>query len=106
MNLAFFFGFDPGWMIVTLISLAISLIAQARVKSTFHRFQKVGVRSGMTGAEAAAAVCRAGGVHDVTIERHGGFLSDHYDPKAKTLRLSPDVYDCLLYTSPSPRDPE
>ncbi len=52
----------------------------------------VGVRSGMTGAQAAAAVARAGGA-EVTIERHPGFLSDHYDPRGKVLRLSPDVYD-------------
>lgn len=46
----------------------------------------------MTGAQAAQAVARAGGA-DVTIERVGGFLSDHYDPRTRTLRLSPDVYD-------------
>ena len=46
----------------------------------------------MTGAQAAAAVARAGGAN-VRIERVGGFLSDHYDPKARTLRLSPEVYD-------------
>ena len=62
------------------------------MKSTFLKYSKVGVSSGMTGAEAAAAVCRSGGA-DVTIERVGGFLSDHYDPRTKTLRLSPEVYD-------------
>lgn len=67
--------------------------ASWRVKSTFKRYAQVAVSSGMTGAQAAAAVCRAGGAHDVTIERVGGFLSDHYDPRTKTLRLSPDVYD-------------
>ena len=46
----------------------------------------------MTGAQAAAAVAQAGGA-DVTIERVSGFLSDHYDPRSKTLRLSPEVYD-------------
>ena len=68
------------------------MFASWRVKSTFLKFSNVGVRSGMTGAQAAAAVARAGGA-DVTIERHEGFLSDHYDPRAKTLRLSPAVYD-------------
>jgi Zn-dependent membrane protease YugP len=46
----------------------------------------------MTGAQAAMAVARAGGAQ-VTIERVGGFLSDHYDPRTRTLRLSPQVYD-------------
>jgi len=47
----------------------------------------------MTGAEAAAAVARAGNASGIKIERHQGFLSDHYDPRSRTLRLSPDVYD-------------
>ena len=50
------------------------------------------MRSGMTGAEAAAAVVRHSGLTGVTIERHQGFLSDHYDPRHKVLRLSPDNY--------------
>ena len=73
--------------------MLISLWASFRVKSTFHKFQNVGVRSGMTGAEAAAAVARAGGANEVTIERVDGFLSDHYDPRSKTLRLSSAVFD-------------
>lgn len=81
------------YWIATGIGLVLSLIASARVKSTFHRYSKVGVRSGMTGAEAAHAVALAGGATDVTIERHQGFLSDHYDPRSKTLRLSPEVHD-------------
>jgi len=88
------FGFfhDPLYLAVTAIGLVLTLIAQARVKGAFARYAKVGVRSGMTGAEAAAAVCRAGGVHGVSIRQHQGFLSDHYDPREKTLNLSPDVY--------------
>ena len=94
--LAFFFynplWFDPYFMGATVLGLLMTLWAQFRVKSAFHRYAKVGLRSGMSGAEAAAAVARAGGA-DVKIERHGGFLTDHYDPRSKTLRLSPDVYD-------------
>ena len=73
--------------------MIFSLWAQYKVKSTFKRFSKVGVSSGMTGAEAAAAVVQASGMRDITIERHQGFLSDHYDPRAKALRLSPAVFD-------------
>jgi Zn-dependent membrane protease YugP len=87
------FLFDPLYLVLTGIGLAITLWAQLRVKSTFHRFAQVGVRAGMTGAEAAAAVARAGNAGGVRIERHQGFLSDHYDPRSRTLRLSPDVYD-------------
>ena len=85
--------FDPLYLILTVPALLFSVWAQFKVKSTFHRYEKVGVRSGLTGAQAAAAVVRAGGAEGVTIERHQGFLSDHYDPRSKTLRLSPPVYD-------------
>lgn len=84
--------FDFNYLLFVGPFMLISLWASWRVKSTFHKFHAFGVRSGMTGAEAAAAVARAGGAHDVTIESVGGFLSDHYDPRSKTLRLSPDVY--------------
>jgi uncharacterized protein len=84
---------DPIWILITVIGLALSGLASLRVKGTFRRWSQVPVRTGMTGAHAAAAVCRAAGVTDVTIERVSGFLSDHYDPRTRTLRLSPDVYD-------------
>jgi uncharacterized protein len=87
------FGMDPLYVILTVPALIFSLWAQWRVTSTFKRYSKVSVRSGMTGAQAAEAVMRAAGVQGVTIERQGGFLSDHYDPRSRTLRLSPDVHD-------------
>lgn len=89
----FMFMMDPLYLICTAIGVVLSVIAQARVKGAFAKYSKVPVASGMSGAEAAAAVCRAGNVHDVTIQRHQGFLSDHYDPRNKTLNLSPEVYD-------------
>jgi len=91
--LAFIFTFDPLYWILVGPTFLLAIFASMRVKSTFHRFSEVGVRTGMTGAQAAMAVARAGGATDVTVERHQGFLSDHYDPRSKTLRLSPDVYD-------------
>ncbi len=83
---------DSTYWILVGPTLLIAAWASLRVKTTFARFSHVGVRSGMTGAEAAAAVARAGGAV-VKIERHQGFLSDHYDPRSKVLRLSPQVYD-------------
>lgn len=85
--------FDPLYLLLTLPALVFSIWAQVRVKSAFSRFSRVGLRSGMSGAEAAQAIIRASGMQGVGVERHAGFLSDHYDPRAKTLRLSPDVYD-------------
>jgi len=84
--------YDPLWMLATAIGLVVSLWAQWRVKSAFSRYSRVATRGGMTGAQAAAAVARAGNAQ-VQIERHQGFLSDHYDPRSRTLRLSPAVYD-------------
>ncbi|MFN9547732.1 MAG: zinc metallopeptidase [Cyanobacteriota bacterium] len=85
--------FDLQSLAFSLPALGFSLWAQWRVQSTFHRFASVGVRSGLSGAEAAEAVLRSAGVQGVRIERHQGFLTDHYDPLAKALRLSPHVYD-------------
>ena len=87
------FYFDPVFMLATLLGVAVTAWAQWRVTSKFKQFENVGVRSGMTGAEAAAAVCRAGGATGITIEATRGRLTDHYDPRAKVLRLSQDVYD-------------
>ncbi|MCP5023150.1 MAG: zinc metallopeptidase [bacterium] len=84
--------FDPKYFLFVGPGLLFGAWASWKVKSTFHRFAKVPVASGMTGAQAAAAVAREGGA-EVTIERAQGFLSDHYDPRGKVLRLSNDVYD-------------
>jgi hypothetical protein len=61
------------------------------VKLTFERYSQVPVRNGMTGAQAAAAVVRASGLPDVEIREVEGRLTDHYDPRNRTLNLSPDV---------------
>lgn len=88
-----FITFDPVYWLLVGPFMLLALWASFRVKSTFNKYSEVGVRTGMTGAEAARRVAHAGGATDVSIERHEGFLSDHYDPTSKTLRLSPDVYD-------------
>lgn len=87
----FYTLFDPYYWLIVGPTMALAAFASWKVKKTFKEYSRVGVRSNMTGAEAAAAVCRSGGA-DVTIEQVGGFLSDHYDPRSRTLRLSPDVY--------------
>ena len=84
--------FDPRYLLFVGPGLVLSALAAWYVKSTFRRFAEVPLSTGLSGAEAAAAVLRAGGVHDVRIEPVAGFLSDHYDPSAKVLRLSADVY--------------
>ena len=86
------FLFQPLFWVLVAPFIGFGIYASFRVKSVFGKYAKVGVRSGMTGAQAAAAVLRAGGAASCTIEEHQGFLSDHYDPRTKTLRLSHEVY--------------
>ncbi|MFK7992188.1 MAG: zinc metallopeptidase [Sandaracinaceae bacterium] len=87
------FGIDPLYIAFALPGMLLGLWAQWRVKSTFRRFAEVATTRGMTGAEVAASILRVHGVNDVRIEPSRGFLSDHYSPGEKALRLSPDVYE-------------
>jgi Zn-dependent membrane protease YugP len=84
--------FDPLYLAVMLAGLVLSGLASLWTKAAFRRWSQVPIGRGLTGAEVAAAILRAEGIHDVQIEPVGGFLSDHYDPRTRTLRLSPDVY--------------
>lgn len=79
------------WLLTMIVPLAMGLWAQNKVKRTFAKFSEVPVRSGMTGKQAAAAVVRASGLPDVEIREVAGRLTDHYDPRNRTLNLSPDV---------------
>ena len=79
------------FLICTVVPLLFGLWAQLKVKSTFKRYSQVATASGMTGAQAAEAVLRNSGVTGVGIQPVAGQLSDHYDPRSKTLNLSEDV---------------
>jgi Zn-dependent membrane protease YugP len=79
------------FLICTVVPLLFGLWAQFQVKSTFKRYSQVPTASGMTGAQAADAVLRNSGVTGVGIQPVAGQLSDHYDPRTKTLNLSEDV---------------
>ncbi len=85
--------FDPVYLLFALPGLLLALAASFFTKSTFSKYSKVPSSSGYSGAQAAQRMLNYAGVNDVRIEMIGGFLSDHYDPSNKTLRLSPDVYD-------------
>lgn len=85
------FFFDPLYFVFLLPGLLLSLWASARTKSAFNKWGKV--RAAMSGARAARKMLDQAGLYNVKIERAHGFLSDHYDPRARCLRLSPDVHD-------------
>src|SRR4051794_9544513 len=79
------------WLLCMGVPLLMGLWAQSKVKRTFARWSEVPVHNGMTGAQAAAEVVRASGLPDVEIRAVSGQLSDHYDPRNRTLNLSADV---------------
>ena len=80
-------------LIFVLIAAVFAMIASASVNSTFKKYSQVASRAGLTGAESARRVLAANGVTGVTIERVSGDLTDHFDPKTNTIRLSESVYD-------------
>ena len=90
----FYYYFDPTYILV-LIGVLLSLAASYKVKSTFNRYSNVASRSGMSGAQAAETILHANGIYDVTIQRVSGSLTDHYDPRNKTLNLSESVYGSM-----------
>jgi Zn-dependent membrane protease YugP len=79
------------FLLCTAVPLLFGLWAQWRVKSTFKKYAQVAPRNGLTGAGAAAAVLRSSGLPDVQIRPVSGQLTDHYDPRSRTLNLSADV---------------
>ncbi len=87
-----FFFFDPTYILL-IPAILFAVYAQFRVQSTFKRFSEVQASCGYTGAQVAAELLRRRGITDVTVEETQGMLSDHYDPRAKVLRLSPEVYE-------------
>lgn len=85
--------FDPLYFLFALPPLILGLWAQARVRGSFNKYSKVRTATGVTGAQAARKLLDDAGLRNVGVEKVNGFLSDHYDPRAKVLRLSPNVYD-------------
>jgi len=85
---------NMGYMLMVMLpGMVISGAASWMVKNTFKKYESVGTSRNMTGAEAAKLMLERAGVTDCTIEPISGRLSDHYDPRGKTLRLSEPVYN-------------
>ena len=88
-----FFYFDTYYIILVVPAILIALWAQVRVKSTFAKYSAQPLSNGLTGAQAARRILDANGLSDVRVERQPGNLTDHYDPRNKTLALSDPVYN-------------
>jgi len=86
-----FFGDSTFFLLIPCLLLAF--YAQARVRSTYAKFSRVGASSGISGSQMAREILNIGGASHVQIEQTKGQLSDHYDPRKKVLRLSAGVHD-------------
>lgn len=87
----YYFGYDSTYILV-LIGVAVCMLASSRVNRVFRKYSAVRSRSGLTGREAAERILRANGIYDVTVRHIPGNLTDHYDPRNKTLGLSDATY--------------
>ncbi len=85
--------FDPLYLILAIPGMVLGLWAQMRVKSAFNKWSRVATSRGMTGAQVAAAILQTEGITGVSIEPVRGFLTDHYHPGEKALRLSNEVFN-------------
>jgi len=83
---------DPLYFLLMIPAFAFALYASWRTKSAFNKYSKVGTVNGLTGAQAAQRLLERAGIHDVEVVPTRGFLSDHYNPMARTLALSEAVF--------------
>ena len=91
--LGYYYGFDLTYIVLVLPCILLAAIASANVNSTFKRYSQKHSYRRITGAQAAERVLRSNGVSGVRIERVGGNLTDHFDPKTNMIRLSDSVHD-------------
>ena len=84
--------FDPMYFIIVGPGMLLALWASFKVKSTFKRYSGVAIANRMSGAQVARELLSRSGIQNVAVEEHQGFMSDHYHPIKRVVRLSPDVY--------------
>ena len=90
-RLGYGYGIDPMY-ILTLIMALVCMYASFRVSSVYKKYAKIRSMSGLTGAQAAMEILRRNGITDVAVVHVGGELTDHYDPRTKTVNLSDSTY--------------
>lgn len=88
----YYYGFDYTYFIYILPGLILALYAQAKISSAYEKYKKIGSSTNLSGAEVAREILDRNGLNYVKINLVNGKLSDHYDPRDKTLNLSRDVY--------------
>lgn len=88
----YYYGFDYTYFIYILPGLILAFYAQAKISSAYEKYKKIGSSTNLSGAEVAREILDRNGLNYVKINLVNGKLSDHYDPRDKTLNLSRDVY--------------
>lgn len=88
----YYYGFDYTYFIYILPGLILAFYAQAKISSAYEKYKKIGSSTNLSGAEVAREILDRNGLNYVKINLVEGNLSDHYDPRDKTLNLSRDVY--------------
>jgi Zn-dependent membrane protease YugP len=86
------FGFWDPTMLLLIPGMILAFYAQMKVQSTYQKYSQIAASGGRTGKDIAEMILRQNGISDVTVEMGEGFLSDHYDPLHKRVRLSPNNY--------------
>lgn len=86
------FYWDPMYFVISLPALILALYAQWRVQAALSKFSQVRTWRGLSGAQVARAMLDEHQLYDVSVEETGGLLSDHYDPRARALRLSSNTF--------------
>ncbi|HOK62476.1 MAG TPA: zinc metallopeptidase [Soehngenia sp.] len=87
-----FTGYYSSWYIFVLPAILFATYAQMKVSSAYKKYSKIPSESGLTGSQVARHILDRNGLNEVRIEQVRGVLTDHYDPRSKVLRLSPEVY--------------
>jgi len=87
------------YIALLLVPMAFGMFAQHRVNSTFRKFSEVAEDSGMSGADVARRILDANGLHDVPVNAVPGQLTDHYDPRSRSVNLSEPVYGAATISS-------
>ena len=87
-----FYGLNSGWLLLMIVSTVIGLATQGYINSTFRKWSRVPLETGMSGAQVARQILDTNGLTNVGIKTIGGQLTDNYDPRSKVLSLSEPVY--------------
>lgn len=88
-----YYGMNPSWLLLMVVSTVLGLVTQAYVNSTFRKWSRVPLVTGESGAQVARRILDSDGLSNVAIEPVAGQLTDHYDPRTKKLGLSQSVYE-------------